>query len=353
MIASAKAPAAQDSAGTSKARGASFPHPGKPIVGVALGCLFLAACSANPATKTAKLDPKLGVAASEQVAEEGDDIAKGGGRRHVGKPYQIAGRTYVPKADPTGYSAEGLASWYGPGFHGRKTSNGEVFDRSSITAAHPTLPLPSYVRVTNQNNGRSMVVRVNDRGPFHRGRVIDVSQRAADALGFRNRGVAKVAVEYVGPASLEGSDDAKLMASLTIDGTPARMDGGTMLASAEPPARLGTVEGRASAPSMAMAMASAPVNNPRPRAPAAQAVEAVSSDTLNEMDQAALAALSGGESQGAQSGGTTPADASSRVQAGFAALPQPSPLRPSIAVADNNGQMVAPKLGAMALSGFR
>ena len=99
------------------------------------------------------------------------------------------------------YRASGIASWYGPGFHGRRTANGEVFDQYRLTAAHPTLPLPSMVRVTNLENGRSVVVRVNDRGPFKNGRIIDLSQRAAELLGFRQSGTAKVLVEIMAAES--------------------------------------------------------------------------------------------------------------------------------------------------------
>ena len=105
----------------------------------------------------------------------------------MGKPYNINGRTYVPAEDPS-YRAEGIASWYGRDFHGRLTANGEVYDMHSISAAHTTLPLPSYVRVTNLENGRSIVVRVNDRGPYARSRVIDLSIGTAKALDFYSRG---------------------------------------------------------------------------------------------------------------------------------------------------------------------
>ena len=96
------------------------------------------------------------------------------------------------------YTAVGMASWYGAAFHGRRTANGEVYDMASLTAAHPTMPLPSYARVTNLTNGYSVIVRVNDRGPYHGGRVMDVSSRAADVLGFKGEGTAKIKVEYVG-----------------------------------------------------------------------------------------------------------------------------------------------------------
>jgi rare lipoprotein A len=150
----------------------------------------------------------------------------------------VAGRTYVPR-ESHGYVREGLASWYGPGFHGRSTANGEVFDRNSISAAHTTMPLPSYARVTNLHNNHSMIVRVNDRGPYHGNRVLDVSQRVAEMLDFKRMGTARVKVEYIGRASTAGSDDRILMASLATDGNPAQMPGKTapvMLARAETPA---------------------------------------------------------------------------------------------------------------------
>jgi rare lipoprotein A len=179
---------------------------------IAAAALTLANCKT-----TGNLDPKYGVTASPRKYNDGDEIPKGNGRYHIGKPYVIAGVTYVPQENPD-YRAEGIASWYGDAFHGRLTSNGEVFDMRSITAAHPTLPLPSYVRVTNMANRRSIIVRVNDRGPFHASRVIDVSVRAADLLGFKQHGTARVRVEYVGRAKLEGSDDQQLAATLRQDG---------------------------------------------------------------------------------------------------------------------------------------
>jgi rare lipoprotein A len=160
----------------------------------------------------AKIDPRYGVAPSPRVVAMGEAVPKGGGRAMVGKPYRIAGKTYVPRIDPD-YKVVGLASWYGTDFHGRRTANGEVFDSASISAAHPTMPLPSYARLTSLATGRSVIVRVNDRGPFHSNRVLDMSQRAADMLGVKQAGVAKVRVEYVGPAATEGDDTAFLLAS--------------------------------------------------------------------------------------------------------------------------------------------
>ncbi len=166
------------------------------------------------------IDSKYGVPASQRMVGPGEAVPKGGGSYRVGKPYQVAGRTYVPQEDPN-YDTTGVASWYGVEFHGRKTANGEVFDMHSVSAAHPTLPIPSYVRVTNLRNKRSLVVRVNDRGPFHENRVIDVSVRAAKLLDFHRFGVTRVRVEYIGRAALEGSDDDKLVATLRTDGSPA------------------------------------------------------------------------------------------------------------------------------------
>jgi rare lipoprotein A len=165
------------------------------------------------------IDPRYGVSTSARLIPPGEPIPKGGGYYRVGTPYTIGGRTYYPAEDPH-YRAEGVASWYGPDFHGRETANGEIFDMDSFSAAHTTLPLPSYVRVTNLSNGRSVIVRVNDRGPYHSDRVIDVSVRAATVLGFYGSGLAPVRVEYVGAAPIEGSDDRMLLATLR-EGSPA------------------------------------------------------------------------------------------------------------------------------------
>lgn len=199
------------------------------IAAVCVIAVPLADCASQVAGRHPS-ERKYGVASSPRVIPEGQPIPKGGGRDMVGKPYVVAGRTYIPHPGK-GYDREGWASWYGTAFHGRLTANGEIFDRASIAAAHPTLPLPSYVRVTNLANNRSMVVRVNDRGPYERDRVIDLSERAADALGFHRKGTSRVRVQYVGRASLAGSDDEKLLATLRTDGSPATLDGPrTMLA---------------------------------------------------------------------------------------------------------------------------
>jgi peptidoglycan lytic transglycosylase len=193
-------------------------------------CLVVTNCAQNG--KFSRVDPKYGVSSSPRVVAFGEPVPKGGGTYRVGKPYTVAGRVYVPEED-TGYRAEGLASWYGDDFHGRLTANGEVFDMASLTAAHPTLPLPSYARVTNLGNGKSLIVRVNDRGPYHGNRLIDVSNRAAELLEFKGNGVARVRVEYVARAPLEGSDDRQLMATLRT-GVPAPSPSMVRVASARP-----------------------------------------------------------------------------------------------------------------------
>jgi rare lipoprotein A len=188
------------------------------VVAAAGACLVLANCASSNKLSS-RVDPKYGVSSSPRVVAFGEPVPKGGGTYRVGKPYVVGGRTYVPEEN-TNYRAEGLASWYGDDFHGRLTANGEVFDMTSLTAAHPTLPIPSYARVTNVANGKSLIVRVNDRGPYHGNRLIDVSNRAATLLEFKNVGIARVRVEYVGRAPLEGSDDRQLVATLRT-GVPA------------------------------------------------------------------------------------------------------------------------------------
>ena len=194
-------------------------------------CLLVANCASSNKFAS-RVDPKYGVSSSPRVVELGDPVPKGGGTYRVGKPYTVAGRVYVPEED-VNYQQEGMASWYGDDFHGRLTANGEVFDMGSLTAAHPTLPMPSYARVTNLANGKSLIVRVNDRGPYHGNRLIDVSNKAAELLEFKGNGVAKVRVEYVGRAPLEGSDDRQLIATLRT-GIPAPPPSLVRVASAKP-----------------------------------------------------------------------------------------------------------------------
>jgi rare lipoprotein A len=205
--------------------------PSAPLIRLALAgaiCLVLANCTVGPLSRM--VDPRYGVAASPRVIEEGQPVPKGGGVYRLGEAYTIAGRVYTPAVDPQ-YREEGIASWYGRDFHGRRTANGEIFDMDAISAAHPTLPIPSYVRVTHLGNRRSIVVRVNDRGPFKDDRLIDLSKKSAELLGFGNNGLGRVRVEYVGPASLDGSDDRRLLATLRQDGSPAPAPSSVMVAS--------------------------------------------------------------------------------------------------------------------------
>ncbi|MEO5756713.1 MAG: septal ring lytic transglycosylase RlpA family protein [Mesorhizobium sp.] len=185
---------------------------------LAASAALLAACASQPEPKAMVYkktrskeyfaETEYGVKASPRV----DFMRRGGGRDQLGKPYQVRGKWYYPKEEKH-YAKVGLASWYGDAFHGRLTANGEVYDMSHLTAAHPTMPLPSYARVTNMKTGSSVIVRVNDRGPYHEGRIIDVSERAAQMLDYANIGTAQVKVEYVGRAPLDGDDDRYLMAS--------------------------------------------------------------------------------------------------------------------------------------------
>jgi rare lipoprotein A len=117
------------------------------------------------------------------------------------KPYQIKGKTYYPIPSADGFQETGLASWYGSDFHGRKTSNGETYDMHGRTAAHKTLPMQTYLLVRNLDNGREMTVRVNDRGPFHKGRIIDMSKTGAEILGFSQQGTARVQITALGEAT--------------------------------------------------------------------------------------------------------------------------------------------------------
>lgn len=130
------------------------------------------------------------------LSEEVEAIKEDGGYYKVGNTYTVMGQTYTPKEDYS-YSETGIASWYGDDFHDKRTANGETYNMHAITAAHRTLPLPSIVRVTNLENGKSIIARVNDRGPYVKNRIIDVSQKGAELLGYKNKGTAKVKVEIL------------------------------------------------------------------------------------------------------------------------------------------------------------
>jgi len=196
-------------------------------------------------------------AASPRVVTAGP-MPRGGGHAVVGVAYNVAGKTYVPTESPR-FSQVGLASWYGDAFHGRLTANGEVYDVNGLTAAHPTFPLPSYARVTDLENGRSIIVRINDRGPFASGRIIDVSERVAGILGFQGDGTAKVKVDYVGPARMDGLDDQMLLASYR-----APNSGGAMFAWLHPDTTPAVAPVAAPPPVVLAAATAAPLPRVRP-----------------------------------------------------------------------------------------
>jgi rare lipoprotein A len=209
------------------------------VLVVAASGALLAACNTTGPTASNKKQSKeyfaeaeYGVPASPRVTTKRSRLPRREGRSQVGKPYMVRGKWYYPKENRN-YKAVGAASWYGDAFHGRLTANGEVYDMDRLTAAHPTMPLPSYARVTNLKDGASVIVRVNDRGPYADGRVIDLSKRAAEMLDYSTAGVARVKVEYVGPAPLVPNDDRYLMASYHPgkDAVPLPGDGsGVMIA---------------------------------------------------------------------------------------------------------------------------
>jgi rare lipoprotein A len=193
------------------------------LLAIGVMCAAAASCSstkeATPKKKRSKeyfAESVYGVKASPRVAY-GRNVPKGGGRDMTGKPYKVRGKWYVPEENKK-YDKTGLASWYGSAFHGRLTANGEVYDQYHLSAAHPTFPLPSYARVTNLENGDSVIVRVNDRGPYHPGRIIDVSNKAAEMLEVQNKGTVKVRVQYLGRARMDGKDMPFLMASFSRKG---------------------------------------------------------------------------------------------------------------------------------------
>lgn len=193
---------------------------GSALVALAVSASIVAGCASTPTkgmvnpkrSKEYFAESEYGVKASPRVSGLRSNLPRGGGRDQVGKPYKVRGVWYYPKEEKN-YRKIGGASWYGDAFHGRLTANGEIYDMTHLTAAHPTMPLPSYARVTNVKNGSSVIVRVNDRGPYAKGRIIDLSKRAAELLDYTHTGVAKVKVEYVGRAPLDGQDEQYLMAS--------------------------------------------------------------------------------------------------------------------------------------------
>lgn len=181
---------------------------------VASTAAMAAACSqsSDPPARTVSgvsrdvfTEEEYGVSSSPRVTGFSSRVPKGGGGFKLGPPYKVAGRWYVPRETPD-YDESGVASWYGSDFHGRRTANGEVFDAYALTAAHPTLPLPCFAYVTNISTGKTILVRVNDRGPYVSDRIIDMSYASAKALGYVSQGRARVRVRYAGRAPLNGDD---------------------------------------------------------------------------------------------------------------------------------------------------
>lgn len=187
--------------------------PVRNLVVVLMGSAALAAC----ATPNPQYSVRQG---GGSYAAAGKSPTGAGGRYKVGEPYQVAGVWYVPKEEPN-YDQTGTASWYGDEFHQKATANGEIFDMNVPTAAHTTLPLPSMVEVTNLDNGKRINVRVNDRGPFVGGRIIDLSREAARQLGMERPGTANVRVRYIGPAPLGPPDAGLRYASYTPTPAPS------------------------------------------------------------------------------------------------------------------------------------
>lgn len=178
-----------------------------PLRPVVVGAIALAAVLILNACSRGTGGARYGASApvSARVVRAGEPVPKGGGRYKIGDPYQVDGQWFTPREEPA-YDRTGISSYYSDDFHGLRTANGEIFDMWSLSAAHPTLPLPSYVYVTNLANGRTLLLRVNDRGPYAKGRVIDVSLAAARYLGFESRGTTTVRVRYAGQAPISGDD---------------------------------------------------------------------------------------------------------------------------------------------------
>lgn len=163
----------------------------KPNLFVGLVAAFSLSAWASPAADTSA---QAAATAQPDVVVQTEPLHK-----TANLSYKVAGKRYQPTKKIESFSQTGKASWYGPGFHGKKTSSGERFDMNTLSAAHRTLPIPSYARVTNLSNGKSVVVRINDRGPFHGNRVMDLSKAAAKELGFIRTGTANVKVEQILP----------------------------------------------------------------------------------------------------------------------------------------------------------
>ena len=189
------------------------------LTALSLALLAAACAEANLAVETTKV-----------VTRKDNEVV---GPYKIGKPYRVNNVWYYPKADYD-YDETGIASWYGPGFHANQTANGEIYDENDLTAAHKTLPMPSLVRVTNLENGRALVVRINDRGPFVNNRIIDLSRRSAQLLGVEQKGTAKVRVQVLKDESMMLAAQASAKGGDTISPPPAAAPAGDVVAEALP-----------------------------------------------------------------------------------------------------------------------
>lgn len=253
-----------------------------------VGCMAASLTACSPGGNGEKL--------GERVIPLGQPVPKGGGTYRVGSPYQVDGVWYRPQENPS-YDRVGTASWYGELFHGRRTANGEIYDMDRLSAASPTLPLPVYARVTNLANGRSIIVRVNDRGPYRRGRVIDLSRRSAELLGFKKVGTARVRVQYAGRAPLNGDDSYERRYAASQGWTQIASGQGSRSRSKEPVAvgSLATVASRqvasGEAPRLrwrasAQAPARAAFASPSRRAPAPAGLFLIQAGSFRSQDNA-------------------------------------------------------------------
>jgi len=180
------------------------------IIILCLGCLFLHACAS-------RIERDGAPAQSPDVSSTPDAVPRAEPRSRYGNPefYDVLGKRYYVLGSSRGYVEKGIASWYGTKFHGKRTSSGETYDMNAMTAAHKTLPLPTYVEVTNLETRKTIVVKVNDRGPFHENRIIDLSYAAAIKLGIAARGTGLVEVRAIDPAHYAGSDRQAPVQSIT------------------------------------------------------------------------------------------------------------------------------------------
>ncbi len=163
---------------------------------ILLIAVLLGACNTAPTIEKDGAGKRIDTSVIPNAKPKSEPITNAGNK----SPYEVFGKTYRVLPTSKGYKATGIASWYGTKFHGRLTSNGEVYNMYGMTAAHKSLPIPSYARVTNIENGKSVVVRINDRGPFHGARLIDLSYVAAMKLGYADKGTAKVLIEVIDTA---------------------------------------------------------------------------------------------------------------------------------------------------------